>query len=130
MTEPTPDCASRPKASAACRVQVGIDRRLGIQRGAPQFEILVLRAEADVVETASMIVRVNEGGHGQEIVAMRARGQLSDAIADHPDFNVPARLFASRYVVQVLNVDIHGKEPLACQIATMAYTIGPSLLFG
>ena len=124
------DARLRQPSEGECRVQVGIDRWLGIQCGAPQFEILILRAEADMVQTANMIVRVNEGGHGQEVVAMLARGQVSDAIAGHPDFNVPARLFASRYFVQVLNVDIHWREPLACHIVILVCSIGLSWLFG
>jgi hypothetical protein len=77
-----------------------------------------------------MIVRVGEGGHGQQVIAVFARDQGSDNIASHPDFNVPARLFASRCLAKVLNVDIHWRKTLACHIVILVCRIGPSWLFG
>src|SRR5882672_8519530 len=112
------------------RVQVGIDRWLGIQCSAPQFEILVLRAEANMVQTANMIVRVGEGGHGQQVIAMLARDQGSDEIASHPAFNVPAQLFASRCLAEVLYVEIHWRKTLACHIVILVCSLGLSWLFG
>src|SRR5882757_10962174 len=54
------DTGLRQAAERQGRIQVRVDRRLNVERRAPEFEILVPSPEANMMKSAPMVMRIHQ----------------------------------------------------------------------
>ena len=67
------DAGAREPAEGNRATQIGVERRIGVERGAPELEHLVLGADRDVTQAAAMVVRIGQGRECDEAPAVAGR---------------------------------------------------------
>ena len=90
------DAGLREASEGESRIQIRIDGRLNIERRTPQFKVLITRAEADVMKSASVIMRINKCRHRQQSLSAASGSNAAYAVSFRFDDGIQLRSIPAR----------------------------------